>query len=234
MRVQANKSRILSISRRAAILIACAAVALIGCNQSRTSPDVNSGKNSCVADSLGTLRLLSSVPTCATGDWLCRIKCQLGDGSSCLGLAYSAQADAKMLDEAQVLYQRACVLGEANACTNHAASIWMGESSDEQLACALRTFEKACSAKEPFSCGMVGRVMLESTTRPFYAEGRRYLETACDQVSGFSCRVLAKHLESGKLGEYQPERIQSLLSRACAGGDPDACGTHATASETFR
>lgn len=215
------------------ILIAWATVVLVGCNQSGTSLDGNAGKTSCIADSLGALRHLPSVPTCATGDWLCRVKCQFGDGASCLGLAYSAEKDSKMQDEVRGLYLRACVLGEANACTNYTASIWVENSTDEKLECVRRTFERACSAKEPFACGMVGRVMLESTTPP-YAEGHRYLETACDQVGGFSCRVLAKHLESGKLGKYQPELIRSLLSRACAGGDPDACGTHATASETFQ
>lgn len=119
---------------------------------------------------------------------------------------------------------RACLLGASNACTNYAASIWAGEHSDDQLACARLTFEKACAAKEPFACGMVGRIMLESTTQPPYAKGRSYLEAACDDVGGFPCRVLAKHLESGKLGDYRPDLIRILRSRACAGGDPDACG----------
>jgi hypothetical protein len=212
-----------------AILMACAAVVLGGCNRSN-----NADKATCIADSLGSLRLLSSVPDCATGDWVCRIKCEFGDEASCLGLAYSAQRDSKTPDEARELFRRACLLGAGNACTNTAAGIWIRDSSDEQLECARRTFERACSAREPFACGMVGRVMLESMTPPLYSQGRHHLEKACDEVGGFSCRVLAMHLESGKLGEYQPELIQKLLSRACRGGDPDACGTHATASETFQ
>ena len=227
-----NKSGI--SSRCAVVLIALVAVVLVGCNQSGTLIDGNAGKTSCVVDSIGTLRHLHSLPTCTSGDWSCQVKCQFGDGASCLGLAYSAEKDSKRQDEARELYLRACVLGEANACTNYAAKIWVEKSSDEKLACARRIFEKSCTAEEPFACGMVGRVMLESTTPPPYAEGPRYLETACGQVGGFSCRVLAKHLESGKLGEYRPELIRSLLGRACAGGDPDACGTHATASETFQ
>ena len=93
--------------------------------------------------------------------------------------------------------------------------------------------EKACAAKEHFACGMVGRVMLESTDPPQYVEGRKYLEAACEKLGGFSCRVLAKHLESGKLGDYPPERVRTLLGRACAGGDPDACGEPRNATETF-
>jgi TPR repeat protein len=149
-------------------------------------------------------------------------------------MAYAAEKDPQNAAEAVRLYQRACLLGEANACTNYAASIWANDPSDEQLTCARRTFEKACAAKEPFACGMVGRIMFASATPPQFAEVRRYLEAACDEVNGFPCRVLAKHLESGKLGEYQPGLIRSLLARACAAGDPDACGEPATASETFR
>ena len=148
-------------------------------------------------------------------------------------MAYAVEKDPANKAEATRFYKRACQLGEANACTNYAATIWANDHTDEQLTCARRMFEKACSAGEPFACGMVGRLMIEDTTPPQFAEARKYLEGACDKVSGFPCRVLAKHLESGKLGQYEPGQIQSLLARACAAGDPDACGEPATASETF-
>jgi TPR repeat protein len=148
-------------------------------------------------------------------------------------MAYAAEKDPATAKEAVRLYRRGCLLGAANACTNYAAGVWAGEHSDDQLACARRTFEKACAAKEPFACGMVGRLMLESTAPPPYAEARRYLEAACDEVGGFPCRVLARHLESGKLGAFRPGLIRTLLTRACASGDPDACGEPGTAEETF-
>ena len=81
---------------------------------------------------------------------------------------------------------------------------------------------------------MVGRMMIDSTTPPAYAEARKFLEHACYDVGGFPCRVLAMHLETGKLGEYKPGTIQALLKNACADRDPDACGEHPTAAETFR
>lgn len=218
---------------RTAIFIALVAVLLVGCNQDRASSDSNADGASCIVDSLDALQRPPSVPTCDAGDWQCPAKCQLGNGSFCLGLAYAAEREPKTQDEAKGLYKRACILGVANGCTNYGATLWVEETSDAQMTCARRLFEKACSAREPFACGMVGRVMLESTMPPAYAEGRRHLEKACDDVGGFSCRVLAKHLESGKLGEYSPELIPRLLSRACDGGDPDACGEPATASETF-
>ena len=55
----------------------------------------------------------------------------------------------------------------------------------DQLACAHRTFEKACHAKEAFACGMIGRLMLEDPATPDQTkEGRRYLEAACDELDG--------------------------------------------------
>jgi hypothetical protein len=76
--------------------------------------------------------------------------------------------------------------------------------------------------------------MLEGPTTPDQLkEGRRFLEAACEELEGFPCRVLAKHLESGKLGDYEHKVIRSLLKRACAGGDPDGCGDPTTAAETF-
>lgn len=218
---------------RAAMAAAWVIVMPAGCKQAASSAGPAHVEEACVAESVGTLRLLPTISPCGRGDWLCRAKCGAGSASSCLALAYAADEDPKRAGEAMPLYRRSCLLGAANACTNYAASVWAREHTDDQLACAQRTFEKACSAKEPFACGMVGRLMLESTPPAPAAEARKYLEGACDEVGGFSCRVLAKHLESGELGDYRPGLIRSLLTKACAGGDPDACGEPATAAATF-
>lgn len=215
--------------------LALTGLALLASGCRRSDPASGSpAAAACLADSIGALRLRSTLPECTKRRWLCEARCWLGFGEFCLTLGYAAQtAEAPDQDRAFPLYRRACVLGEANACTNYAATIWSHKHTDEELACAQRIFDKACAVKEPFACGMVGRLMLEADT-PAYSESRKYLERACDQVGGFPCRVLAKHLESGDLGEYQPGLIGTLLKRACAGGDPDACGEHQTAEETFR
>ena len=209
----------------------CAVILFLvsSCSRSGRDADADAG---CLADSIGTLQRFSTVPPCATDVALCTLKCKTGSAVSCLGLAYEAQKNENE-DDAKRLFRRACLLGSANGCTNYAAEIWGGPHTDDELTCARRVFEKACSAKEPFACGMVGRLMLESSSSPSYAEGRRYLERACSEVGAFPCRVLARHLETGKLGSYEPERIRALLRKACADGDPDACGEPATADETF-
>jgi TPR repeat protein len=215
-------------------VLVAASLVLGSCSKAPDEEIPGASGRVCIADSIQALQRSSTVPSCEPDSWLCRARCLAGSATSCVAMAYAAEKHPTDKAEAVRLYRRACLLGEANACTNYAATIWVNDHSDEQLACARRTFEKACAAKEPFACGMVGRLMLESTAPPQYAQARKYLEVACDEVSGFPCRVLAKHLESGNLGEYQPGVIRSLLARACAAGDPDACGKPATAAETFR
>lgn len=207
-----------------------------GCNHSGSDSesDAVSIGQVCIADSIGTLRLLGKLPICNADESSCRDACLAGDALSCLSKAYIAQKKELPGDEAILFFHRSCLLGSAHGCTNYAASIWANPHTDAQLTCARRTFEKACSAKEPFACGMIGRLMLEGpTTTEQVKEGRKYLEAACDGLEGFPCRVLAKHLESGKLGDYDPKIIRTLLKRACEGGDPDGCGEPPTAAETF-
>lgn len=215
------------------VMVVSATRLLGGCGETTSVTDSVLAEQACAPDSVGALHLLPTIPVCMADDWMCSAKCRLGDAGSCLAMAYAMQKESKPPEESARLYHRACLLGAANACTNYAAGIWARQRSEGQLACARRTFQKACAAKEHFACGMVGRVMLESENPPAYAEGRRYLEAACKEHGGFACRVLAMHLESGKLGDYQPELVRTLLARACAGGDPDACGEPKNASETF-
>lgn len=231
-----NYQKYSSVFRRAAmigVMVVAATHLLGGCGETTSGADSVLAEQACAADSVNSLHHLPTVPVCTADDWMCSAKCRVGDAGSCLAMAYAMQKESMPPGESARLYRRACLLGAANACTNYAAGIWPGQNTEGQLACARRTFEKACAAKEPFACGMVGRVMLESVNPPAYAEGRRYLEAACEEHGGFACRVLAKHLESGKLGDYRPELVRTLLARACARGDPDACGEPRTASETF-
>lgn len=191
-------------------------------------------KQACIADSIGTLKSDVTVPNCAERPWLCRLSCVAEDGPSCAGLAYHLEDKPETKEEATRFFRRACQLGVASGCTNYAARIWAADRTGPELPCVQRTFEKACAAKESFACGMVGRVMLESMPSPDFAAGRRYLEQACDNVGGFPCRVLAKHLETGKLGAYDPQLIRTLLTKACNDGDPGGCGNPANATSTFR
>jgi hypothetical protein len=60
------------------------------------------------------------------------------------------------------MFGKACRLGLAIACTNHAAGTWASNHTEDELACAQRTFSKACDVAERFACGMPGRLAFES------------------------------------------------------------------------
>jgi hypothetical protein len=223
-----------AISVSSIVFTAVSAWLLFGCaREVPTQPMTGAPGQACIADSIESLRLTPEFSRCEFDDSSCRVECTGGSATACLAIAYAAERDPAHAAEATAFYQRACLLGAANACTNFAAHLWSNEHSEAQLACAQRTFEKACTVRESFACGMVGRMMLEAAEQPRFADARKYLEAACTDAGGFSCRVLAKHLESGKLGAYPPGTIGELLAKACAGGDPDACGEPATAAETF-
>jgi TPR repeat protein len=190
----------------------------------------------CIAEAPGALTLdFHAAGDCTKDPPACTDRCSAGDGTACFQSAVITERNAATAKQAARLYHRACELGLAIGCTNLAAGIWADRAaSATQVACARRIFAKACSAGEPFGCGMVGRMTFEAARTPDeYMLGRVQLEAACESIQGFPCRVLAKQLESGKLGSYAPALIQQLLAEACDGGDVDACGQHATAAETF-
>lgn len=189
----------------------------------------------CLADSLGQLHTGGGVADCQDSVASCQRACTEGDPASCLGAAYAIESEDDRSDEVAALYATGCRLGRANACTNHAAGIWVRDHTAAQAECALRIFIMGCAVNERFACGMVARVLLEGPEDPaLRIRARTDLENACSELGGFPCRVLAKHLEAGDLGSFEPGRIEALLAEACKGGDPDACDAPATAAETFR
>src|SRR5262245_5615937 len=192
-------------------------------------------KPACVADSLGELRAkVGTLPDCSSDQRSCRDACLAGNADSCLAAAYAAQATPEKEGEAALLFHHGCILGLALACTNYAASIWANEPTAQQLACARQLFRRACAVKEAFACGMSALIALaEVQSSEDLDTVRRDLEGACAELGGFPCRVLAKHLEAGDFGPHDADRIKSLLEKACRSGDPDACGQHPTAAETF-
>ncbi|MBL8949525.1 MAG: hypothetical protein JNK82_02025, partial [Myxococcaceae bacterium] len=170
------------------------AVLAAGCATSKGS----SRGGACLADQLGRLETQwRERGGCAAEPDECRRSCENGDVSACMTGSH---------------FKRACELGVAKGCTGYGAEL----RASGEAACAAELFKKACAADEGEACGLHGRVLIEDLQK--YDEGKQALESACARMKGFSCRVLAMHLESGKLGEYPTSRVSELLGQACAGG----------------
>jgi TPR repeat protein len=113
----------------------------------------------------------------------CLARCESGSADACYWLGQGLQG-ARALELAyESLYQRACKLGNASACTNRAASILSEGNKDPQAtSCALSTFEKTCAQDDPWGCTMLGMHLVRGIgTSP---DPQRAL-----QVMNRSCRL---------------------------------------------
>jgi hypothetical protein len=76
-------------------------------------------------------------------------------------------------------------------------------AAEDANTCARRVFDKACAAKEPYACGMLGRMTItHAQDAAELARGRAQLQRACDELGGPPCKMLANHLETGELGTF--------------------------------
>ncbi len=201
--------------------------------------------SACAADELPPLdmNMKKMYRDCRSTEEACRAACDRDEVDACFGLALAEEERARasgVTDDraapANALYRKACSLGAANACTNHAAHLWAFSESRADLACAVRLFEATCEVDDHFGCGMAGRILLDHAEGPDdedVSRARALLERSCAQLGGFPCRILALNLERGRLGPVPDGRVVELMRRACDGGDHGACGAHATVEESF-
>jgi hypothetical protein len=181
----------------------------------------------CVVDKIAaTLALTADGRSdCTPGDDACKRECDGGNAAACYGRAAAVQNDPARNAEAGTLFGRACQLGHAMACTNYAAGLWLRDgATPENAICARKIFDKACAIKEPFACGMVGRMAVAAAKNDAdRAAARVYFEKTCEAIGGPPCKMLASYLRTNQLGAFDPAILPALLQRACDGGDSSAC-----------
>ena len=75
-------------------------------------------------------------------------------GYACYNLALGLQT-LKFNDKAEVVFQQACRLGVASACTNRATDLLAAQPHSKRvMRCATKSFAKACEWKDPWGCTM--------------------------------------------------------------------------------
>lgn len=201
-------------------------LALAACSSSKPLPSpAPTAKPACLADKLGALEAPQGAhDTACLEDDTCEAKCTAGSADACMLRAYAAQKGG---EDSQSLYARACTLGLAIGCTNYGAGLWLasGRPMPANEICARKLFEKACEVREPWGCGMIGRMMAWNARTPREREAARsHFDAACNVFGGATCMMYAMHLEAGHLGPAKPETVRALLFRACETGEQDACG----------
>jgi uncharacterized protein len=205
---------------------------MAGCE--RAEPRLASSAQPCLADSMRDMTPhWTTHPECELDEETCRKACRDGDRSSCFHLGIFVERTKTRGSEARALYKRACELGLSLGCVNYGAGMWLESNTLESNECARRIFALACDAADTMGCAMVGRLMIEQGTAQSRAQARGYLEEKCKVMKGPPCRMLAWYLERGDLGDYPPARLRELMTRACEGGDVQACREWKRVDDTF-
>jgi TPR repeat protein len=216
------------------VQLALAALVLCACKDAPATKPAVASEPPCLIDAVTIVRLkLRENAACTEANQQCRDLCEGGDADACMSRAVAIERGSNDEAEARSLFERACKLGLANACTNWAATVWAVEDNPPAR-CLVRTFEKTCASGDHFGCGMAGR--LRVSYRVGFAalpRARIELETSCMRLGGFPCRILALNGERGMFPGISRQRIRDLMKQACEGDDTPACGTHATVEETF-
>jgi len=99
-----------------------------------------------------------------TPGW-CLTRCKFGDGDACFGAARVIETELGDWGDADLkfpLFMAACADGNANGCTNAAATAkngsWIGAPPGPAAdnACQYRTFQLSCDAGAAWGCFMLG------------------------------------------------------------------------------
>lgn len=217
---------------KAALVFSWVAVS-VGCGGRKDEPAENRGPNCLEARMTSIQPRWTQRAECTPDSAVCAKAWSEGDASSCFSLAVALQGVDRR-SEAEGLFERACIAGLSVGCVNHAANLWAEEKSPQDLTCARAIFEKTCDANDSMRCAMVGRMMAEAAkTDTARKAARFYLERRCADLKGPPCRMLAYFLEVGDLGTFDPSTLKPLMTSACEGGDPLACGDYKRVSDTF-
>ena len=143
------------------------------------SPGFVADATTCPADLMGTRfgqplpeGYVSQKAHCTENPALCLADCQAGDSTMCFGLALvmSSLSDDLGIAETvkEMLYARACALGNPLACTNRAAGMRFYRALDpmsdvkskgDVQICAHRSFRRTCEADNGWGCAMHGQFL---------------------------------------------------------------------------
>ena len=153
---------------------------------------------------------------------LYREACDAGIAESCyrLGRVTTELSDDGAYEQAATNYARACALGSAQGCIEHAWSLHrgLGVARDEQRAETL--WRDSCSAGAGAACRELAIAMIFSEpTGERMTEAVKLLAGQCDALDAKACGELLR-LEEGASG--RPSEVW-ILHKACSGGSAWHC-----------
>jgi TPR repeat protein len=205
-------------------------VAACGSRATAPVPTIESETTStatCLADRLDQPTAVEASQPCDTRMKECRAACEHGHASACVEVAYVLEGDPATVLEAAAMYQRSCVAGLPIACTNYGSYLLRGKPGlDADPACAYRIHRWACDVGgEPWGCGMVGLELGDGNGVALdIPAAKQVLVTACTNLGGFSCWIIANAMETGGYATaVDVDGALVMYQRACRTGFTNAC-----------
>jgi TPR repeat protein len=181
----------------------------------------------CLADRLDQPTAVEASRPCDARMTECRAACERGRAVACVEVAYVLERDPETILEAAAMYQRACIAGLPIACTNYGSYLLHGQPGlDADPVCAYRLHRWACDVGgEPWGCGMVGLELGEGNgVAADVPAAKQVLVTACSNLGGFSCWIIASAMEIGDYGTaVDVEGALVMYQRASRTGFTNAC-----------
>jgi TPR repeat protein len=137
------------------------------------------------------------------------------------GVALACVALAPRVPTTLQLLERACSLGQAEACTRAASFPEHpgGWYPDHQAA----LFRRGCFLGDPHGCLALAQAELTSSTPADMEAAGALLLQACQRWEPEGCWRLAQLLQAGKVSARGPVSPLALLDRACALGESRGC-----------
>ncbi len=183
-----------------------------------TPGDVNGCQRSCKRKRAASCYLLGAAydargtPELAERPY--RQACEHGVGAACVALAPRVSTTLPLLE-------RACSLGQAEACTRAAS---FAERPSGWYPAHLSTlFRRGCTLGDPRACLELAQNELASATPASTEAASGLLLQACQRWEPEGCLRLAELLQSGSLPPRGPLTTLALLDRSCALGEARAC-----------
>lgn len=146
--------------------------------------------------------------------------CDLEAAMAC----YVAAAATSEPTASFALLDRACDLGDGEACTRYGASLLVGHGVPADVPRAIQRLERGCHLGAVESCRALGAALLSSSPGVPHDDDKaaRVLKRACDGGDLAGCGALGVAYATGRGVEKSPVLAYSLLRKSCDEGTSEA------------